>query len=52
MSSLVNRLVFPHSSELDSGESSDEYDDREPCRDAKLIDMANKVRKSASQLVL
>lgn len=49
MSSLVNRLVFPHSVllltvELDSGESSDEYDDHEPCRDAKLIDMASKVR--------
>lgn len=31
--------------ELDSDESSDEYDEREPSRDAKLIDMASKVRR-------
>ncbi|XP_048018040.1 arf-GAP with Rho-GAP domain, ANK repeat and PH domain-containing protein 1 isoform X2 [Megalobrama amblycephala] len=34
---------LPLKNKLDSGESSDEYDDREPCRDAKLIDMASKM---------
>ncbi|XP_039525979.1 arf-GAP with Rho-GAP domain, ANK repeat and PH domain-containing protein 1 isoform X2 [Pimephales promelas] len=33
----------PLKSTLDSGDSSDEHDDREPCGDAKLVDMANKM---------
>ncbi|KAF4104502.1 arf-GAP with Rho-GAP domain, ANK repeat and PH domain-containing protein 1-like isoform X2 [Onychostoma macrolepis] len=33
----------PNKNKLDSDESSDEYDEREPSRDAKLIDMASKM---------
>ncbi|RXN16924.1 arf-GAP with Rho-GAP ANK repeat and PH domain-containing 1 isoform X1 [Labeo rohita] len=33
---------LPLKNKLDSDESSDEYDEREPSRDAKLIDMASK----------
>ncbi|XP_050985944.1 arf-GAP with Rho-GAP domain, ANK repeat and PH domain-containing protein 1 isoform X2 [Labeo rohita] len=34
---------LPLKNKLDSDESSDEYDEREPSRDAKLIDMASKM---------
>ncbi|XP_042596020.1 wiskott-Aldrich syndrome protein homolog 1-like [Cyprinus carpio] len=33
----------PNRNQLDSDESSDEYEEREPSRDAKLIDMASKM---------
>lgn len=45
MNELYKRLSF--SVVLDSADSSDEYDDKDHnlSRDAKLLDMANKVRE-------